>query len=134
MKMGLPMYHVERTVQEAGTLFGDGSHIIYMNGSYKNDADLVGKLMHDFRCTSAVDMFYPEVANPVRHFKEMEGGRSQVCKAMEERIDRERDKERIETLFDAVKNLMEAMKMTAEQAMSILKISDADRAVLTKRF
>lgn len=74
MKMGLPMYHVERTVQESGTLFGDGSHIIYVNGSYKDDGDPVGKLMHDFRCTSAVDMFYPELAKPVRHFKETEGG------------------------------------------------------------
>jgi len=125
MKMGLPMYHVERIVQEAGTVFEDGSHIIYVNGSYKNDGDPVGKLMHDFRCTSAVDMFYPELAKPVRHFKETEGGRSQVCKAMEERID---------TLFHAVKNLMESMKMTAEQAMTVLKIPDADRAVLSKRF
>lgn len=134
MKMGLPMYHVERTVQEAGTLFGDGSHIIYVNGSYKDDADPVGKLMHDFRCTSAVDMFYQELAKPVRHFKETEGGQSQVCKAMEERIDKERNEERIETKFGDVKNLMEAMKMTAEQAMTILKISDADRAILSKRF
>lgn len=53
-----------------------------------------------------------------------------MCKAMEERIDRER----VETLFIAVKNLMEAMKMTAEQAMTILKISDADKVVLTRRF
>ena len=90
LKMGLPMYHVERTVQEAGTLFGDGSHIIYVNGSYKDDDDPVGKLMHDFRCTSAADMFYQELAKPVRHFKETEGGRSKVCKAMEERIDREK--------------------------------------------
>lgn len=134
MKMGLPMYHVERTVQEAGTLFGDGSHIIYVNGSYKDDADPVGKLMHDFRCTSAVDMFYQELAKPVRHFKETEGGRSQVCKAMEERIDREKEKERIDNSFEHIKNLMEAMKMTAEQAMTILKISDADRAILSKRF
>jgi len=130
MKLGLPMYHVERMVQEVGTPFGDGSHIIYVNGNYKNDGDPVGKLMHDFRCTSAVDMFYPELAKSVRHFKETEGGQNQVCKAMEERIDRER----IETLFNVVKNLMEAMKMTAEQAMAVLKISDADRAVLTKRF
>lgn len=57
-----------------------------------------------------------------------------MCKAMEERIDRERDKERVETLFIAVKNLMEAMKMTAEQAMMALKISDIDREVLEKRF
>ena len=130
MKMGLPMYHIERTIQESGTLFGDGSHIIYVNGSYKNDSDPVGKLMHDFRCTSAVDMFYKELAKSVRHYKETVGGRSQVCKAMEERI----NKERIETLFDVVKNLMEAMKMPADQAMAVLKISDADRAVLAKRF
>lgn len=130
MKMGLPMYHVERTVQEAGISFGDGSHIIYVNGNYKDDNDPVGRLMHDFRCTSAVDMFYQELAKSVRHFKETEGGQNQVCKAMEERI----DKERIETLFDVVKNLMEAMKMSAEQAMTTLKISDADKAVLTKRF
>lgn len=130
MKMGLPMYHVERTVQEAGTLFGDGSHIIYVNGSYKDDAEPVGKLMHDFRCTSAVDMFYQELAKPVRHFKETEGGRSQVCKAMEERIDRER----IETLFDVIKSLMESMKISAEQAMTAMSISDADKAILSKRF
>ena len=57
-----------------------------------------------------------------------------MSKAMEERINREKDKERIETLFGVVEALMEAMKMTAEQAMSILKISDADKVVLSKRF
>ncbi len=84
MKLGFPMYHVERTVQETGELFGDGSHIIYLNGSCQNDSDPVGKLMHDFRCTSAADMFYQELANPVGYFKETEGGRDKVCKAMEE--------------------------------------------------
>ena len=57
-----------------------------------------------------------------------------MSKAMEERINREKDKERIETLFGVVKDLMEAMKMTAEQAMSLIKISDEDKAVLFKRF
>lgn len=57
-----------------------------------------------------------------------------MSKAMEERINREKDKERIDNSFEHIKNLMEAMKMTAEQAMSILKIPDADRAVLSKRF
>ncbi len=53
-----------------------------------------------------------------------------MSKAMEERINRER----IETLFGVVQDLMEAMKMTAEQAMSILKVSDEDKVVLSKRF
>ena len=99
-----------------------------------NDSDPVGKLMHDFRCISAVDMFYQELATSVRHFKETEGGRSQMSKAMEERINREKDKERIDCSYECIKNLMEAMKMTAEQAMSILKIPDGDKAALSKRF
>lgn len=81
-----------------------------------------------------VIMFYPELAKLVRHFKETEGGRSQVCKAMEERINREKEKERIDNSFEHIKNLMEAMKMTAEQAMIVLKIPDADRAILAKKF
>ena len=34
MGQGLPLYHIERTIQETGKLFKDGSHIIYVNGSY----------------------------------------------------------------------------------------------------
>ena len=68
-------------------------------------------------------MFYP---------RDFSGGKeaNQVSKAMEERINRER----IEWSYEHIKNLMEAMKMTAEQAMSILKVSDEDKAVLSKRF
>ena len=61
MDKGLPLYHVERIIQETKERFEDGSHIIYVNGSYKNDDDPVGKLMHDFRCTSSIDMFDDEL-------------------------------------------------------------------------
>lgn len=127
---GLPMYHIERTVQETGIIFDDGSHIIYVNGSYKNDDDPIGRLMHDFRCTSAIDMFYDALRKPVKHFKETEGGQSQVCKAMEERI----YKERIEVLFESVKSLMHNMKLSAEQAMTALNVSAEDKEILMKRF
>lgn len=76
MDKGLPLYHVERIIQETKERFEDGSHIIYVNGSYKNDDDPVGKLMHDFRCTSSIDMFYDELKNTVKYFKETEGERS----------------------------------------------------------
>lgn len=87
-------------------------------------------LTDERRTDVRLHMFYQELARPVRHFKETEGGRSQVCKAMEERIDRER----IETLFDIVNNLMKTMEITAEQAMTAMCISDDDRAILSKRF
>ena len=57
-----------------------------------------------------------------------------MSKAMEERINREKDKERIDNSFEHNTHLMEAMKITAEQAMSILKVSDEDKVVLSKRF
>lgn len=133
MKKGLPLYHVERVVQETQKLFGDGSHIIYVNGSYKNDDDPIGKLMHDFRCTRSVDMFYNELKDTVKHFKETEGGRGQVCKAMEERIKRERSEERIEVLLGTVKSLMENMQLSAQQVMAAMNISEEDKQKLIKK-
>lgn len=90
--------------------------------------------MHDFRCTNAIDMFYEESRKPVKHFKETEGGRSQMCKAMEERIDRERVDERREVLYKAIKNLMQSMKLSAEQAMEAMDISAEDKDALRKKF
>lgn len=130
MKEGLPLYHVERVIQETQTPFKDGSHIIYVNGSYKNDDDPIGKLMHDFRCTSSADMFYNELKDTVKHFKETEGGRSQMCKAMEERIERER----IETLFQLVKSLMKNTQWSVNRAMKALDVSEEDKERLLKRF
>lgn len=95
MGKGLPLYHVERIIQEMKERFEDGSHIIYVNGSYKNDDDPVGKLMHDFRCTSSIDMFYDELKNTVKYFKETEGERRQMCKVMEALDISEEDKERL---------------------------------------
>ncbi len=80
-KEGLPLYTIERHIRENGKDFEDGSHIIYVNGQYDGD-DALGKLMHDFRCKQARDMYYPELAKSVRHFKEEEG-RDSMCELVE---------------------------------------------------
>ena len=37
--------------------FGDGTHIIYVNGSYKDDSDSeLGNLIHDFFCENPAEM------------------------------------------------------------------------------
>ena len=127
------MYHINRRIEESSEYFNDGSHIIYVNGAYKNDEDPVGRLMHDFRCTSAVDMFYDELAKSVRFFKETEGGQSRMSKAMEDRIRRAEEETRIETTVHLIKEIMESMKMTAEQVMTMMNISDDDRTVMMKK-
>jgi hypothetical protein len=67
---GMPMYHIERKIEETGESFNDGSHIIYVNGNYRGD-DPVGKLVHDFRSRNSNDMFYSELSDSVKHFKEI---------------------------------------------------------------
>ena len=126
---GLPLYHIDRVIRENGKSFHDGSHIIYVNGSYKNDEDPVGRLMHDFGCRRASDMFYTELANQVKYYKETEGGREIMCKAVDDLA----ENRRLDSLAECIKNLMETMTLTLEEAMNALKVTEADRKVLSKR-
>ena len=83
--MGIPLYHIERKISEMdNALFGDGAHILYVNGEYRNLEHPVGSLMHDFNCKDAKDMVNPLLAEEVRYLKETEGGRSQMSRILEE--------------------------------------------------
>ena len=115
MGEGLPLYHIERTVQETGRNFGDGSHIIYVNGSYKDDKDPIGKLVHDFRCASSVDMFYPLLAEQVKHFKETEGGRKIMSKAIEDWAMGVAEMKALEVKKESAKRLIARGKLTLEE-------------------
>lgn len=108
---GLSLYHIDRVIKENGSDFGDGSHIIYVNGSYKNDSDPVGKLMHDFRCISSEDMYYPLLAEHVKYFKETDGGRKIMCKAFEELA----DKRVLEEKKEAAMKFLANGKLSAEE-------------------
>lgn len=79
------VYHIQRYVEidEGKELFGDGSHIVYVNGKYRGD-DEIGKLMHDFSCTNPNDMNYEALAKRARYFKEDEKGVAAMCKIMED--------------------------------------------------
>ena len=54
--------------------FDDGSHLIYINGSAKDNGTEVGKLVHDLRCTKADEMFFPRLAARIKFLKEDERG------------------------------------------------------------
>ena len=81
---GEPLYPVERVIMTSGKLFGDGSHIIYVNGANQDASTELGRLMHDFFCTKADDMNYKVLAEKVRYFKENEEGVRHMCKVLED--------------------------------------------------
>lgn len=61
----------------------------------------------------------------MKHFKE-EGGRGKMCEAVEKYA----ENVRLNSLLESIKNLMESMQLSAEQVMTAMKVSDADKAVL----
>lgn len=112
---GCSLYHVNRVIEETNTYFGDGSHIIYVNGSYKNDNDPVGRLMHDFRCLSSVDMFYPVLAKQVKYFKETEGGQEIMCQIFEDLAEKRANERAIEEKKAFARRMIARGKLTIEE-------------------
>ena len=119
MGAGCSLYHIDRMIKETGAYFGDGSHIIYVNGSYKDDSDPIGKLMHDFRCLSSVDMFYPALAKQLKYFKETEGGQDIMCQVFEElaekRVNERAEEIRVEEKKALARRMIVRGKLTVEE-------------------
>lgn len=65
--------HAQTHLLGTGEKFEDGSHILYVNGAYRGDTS-IGKLMHDFSCTDAEDMYYGTLAERVKFSKRARRG------------------------------------------------------------
>ena len=113
MGKGVPLYPVERCFLGTGEKFEDGSHILYVNGAYRGDTP-IGKLMHDFSCTDAADMYYGTLADRVRFFKESKEGIEIMCRAMEDM--------RNQTLKEGAIN--SAKRMLADGILTLEKIAE----------
>ena len=82
-KAGELVYVIQNMNLTLGQPFGDGAHILYVNGKYRGDSD-IGRLMHDFNCTKAEDMNFELMAERTRYLKENPKGVGAMCKVMEE--------------------------------------------------
>lgn len=123
LKGGEQIYHVDRVVRETNKSFGDGTHIIYVNGSYKDDSDsALGNLIHDFFCSDASEMKHKQLAERVSFLKGNKREVRKMCKLMEELQNEAREEAKKETLLDNIRNLMQKLNMTAQQAMEILEV------------
>lgn len=123
---GLPIYHIDRIIRESGKVFGDETHIIYVNAQIQNETAL-GHLMHDFVCSSAEKMYYATLAERVRYFKEEQKGVVTMCKALEEM----RKNERIEVaqrLLENGKLSYEDIAMVTDLTLEEVKALDQQKS------
>ena len=82
-KAGEPVYTIQNMNLTLNRPFNDGAHILYVNGEYRDDSE-IGRLMHDFNCTSADEMNFELLAERTRYLKENPKGVSEMCKVMED--------------------------------------------------
>lgn len=112
--MNEPIYHIDSVIREPNVQFEDGRHIIYVNGSIRNNETALGRLMHDFYCADAKDMCYKELAERVRGFKETKKGVDSMCEILDEMRNEAEIKRACEI----------AIKMIKDGTLSLEKIAD----------
>lgn len=112
MRGNQPVYMVDRyvTISEQKVLFGDGSHILYVNGRYRGD-DSVGRLMHDLSCTDPDNMNYETLAVRARYFKQNEKGVAAMSKILEDM----RNEAALDNSKETAKRMIRKGKMPLEE-------------------
>ena len=83
--LGLPLYRVERCVLGEGEgvgevfrLFGDGAHIVFVNGARRNDDTPLSHLLHDIFCPDPTKMHYSELCEALKAHKTVDGGSEEM--------------------------------------------------------
>ena len=113
--------------------FGDGEHIVYVNGADKDSTTELGKLMNDFFCTSPDDMNYKELADKVRYLKEDEKGVATMCKAMEDMRNEAVERDRIEIALDMIKDGKLSLEQIAQYSrLALDKVKELASPQLAK--
>ena len=112
------IYTIHRYIDEELEPFNDGSHIIYINGSAKYDGTEIWKLIHDFRCARADEMYFPRLAARVKFLKEDEEGITMVSnyfEAQQAKAIKAEQRKAAKAKEDFVLNLISLGKLTLEE-------------------
>ena len=116
---GKEVYWIERTIRELdGKAFGDGTHIIYVNGATRSATE-IGRLVHDLLCRDATEMYFDLLRKRVSEFKNSEEGRLSMCKAME-RIKAEGKRE---TMFAMAKRMLKSRMLALKDVAKFSGLS-----------
>ena len=139
------LYNIQRYIEftdEQGNIieykpFDDGSHIIYINGEYKDTTSDLGKIIHDFHCIKSAEMLCEELKKPAEYLKNKKKGENErfelynfLTDESQEKIKKQLEEAEsrgtIKTIINSIKSLMETMNITAEKAMNALKIPNEE--------
>ncbi len=121
------IYSFEWTEKD-GTPLNDGAHIIFVNGAYNNPDDMsdLAKLVHDFRCNKADDMYIQQLADKTRYYKENQEGVKYMCKAIEDMRKIAQDEREYQVKANFAVRLLTRGKDTFEEIADLTGLSIED--------
>lgn len=122
--------HRFRYRDDDGDELGNGSEIIYVNGEYRDITTALGRLISDFHCANPSDMHSEVLAKRARFLKSDGKEATNMTSWVEEYAEkRAKEREKL-AAFKAslanVKLLMTKLNLSAEKALDILEIPQAD--------
>ena len=102
-KGGFTTYHIDKVIRENGVTVDDGLHEIFVNASV-NDGSNIAELMQCFTQKNLNNPKFRAVTRRFKELKETEGGLTVMCKLMDDIVNEEKEKVRIELLTNMINN------------------------------
>ena len=80
---GHTVYHINRVIEETGTIVENGTHEIYANTAIDDKSD-IAELMQYFKNSTGEHENFMNLCNRVKYFKESQKGVSEMCQLVED--------------------------------------------------
>lgn len=97
------IYHIDRVIQETGTVVENGTHEIYVNTAVDDKSD-IAELMQYFKKSVGEHPKFPKTCNRVNYFKQTQEGASLMCKVVEDYAAEKLRQAEIQTAENFLKN------------------------------
>ena len=130
---GRMFYEVERTLKGLDEVVYNGMREYYVNAAIKDRstegmADITD-LMEIFVESDRYDFKkFPKVSERKHQFKNTEEGVKAMSDGLQDLLDKKAKEQERETLLTSIKNLMNNLKLSLDQAMDALSIPQGERA------
>ncbi|MGN0485061.1 MAG: PD-(D/E)XK nuclease family transposase [Lachnospiraceae bacterium] len=97
------IYHINRVIEETGTVVENGVHEIYVNTAIDDHTD-IAELMQYFKQSIGEHTKFQKLCNRVKYFKESQKGVSDMCQIVEEYATKKVQQRDIEIATELLKN------------------------------
>lgn len=120
-KKGRTVYRVKAFFEGTDVAYDDGKSVIYVNAAIDDGTDIAA-LMNYFMTADPNDFSQGELSKRIRFLKCEKGGRAEMCEVSESFV----REGRVEGTLNAIRNLMESMHWSVDQALAMLKVPESE--------